>query len=155
MRLLLQCGHQVNVFDYGRNSPLHTLVATLQTVRRTEAELLDLVQEIIGLFHQHGMHFDAVNCEGLRPALLCGSSNFFDQFYFTFNLPINHFSINNNWRLLISGTVEQTIRKIESREISLKCLAARTIAVHRITFRGGQVPKALEAFVCLHTATKL
>lgn len=134
---------------------MHTLVATLQTVRASEDELLEIVQEIIREFHNHGMHFDAVNCEGLKPALLCGSSNFFDQFYFTFNLPINHFSINNNWRLLIAGNVEQLIRGLEMRDMTLKCLAARAIAVHRIAYRDGNVPKDLESFVLLHAAMKI
>lgn len=98
------------------------------------------------------MHFDAVNCDGLKPALICGSSNNREHYY----LP--HFAIvhNNllNWRLNLSGNIECLIRGIETQEMSLKCLASRSIAQHKIIYRG-LIPKDLESFIQLHSASKL
>lgn len=43
------------------------------------------------------------------------------------------------------------LRRLESRETTLRCLASRCIAQHRIPYRD-LVPQHLEAFVQLHAA---
>uniref|UniRef100_A0A336M0K2 Protein fem-1 homolog B n=1 Tax=Culicoides sonorensis TaxID=179676 RepID=A0A336M0K2_CULSO len=152
VKMLLKCGAKVNVFDLSRNTPLHTLVSTLQTVRYAEEELILTVEEIVKLFYEHGMHFDAVNSDGLVAGRISGiSTTNTDTFY----LPI--VAIENNfllWRLTFLGNIECLIRGLELKETTLKCLASRCIAQHKIQYQG-TIPKDLESFVQLHSASKL
>lgn len=50
-------------------------------------------------------------------------------------------------------SVHALLRRHESRETTLRCLASRCIAKHKILYRG-IVPQPLEAFVQLHSADK-
>lgn len=53
-----------------------------------------------------------------------------------------------------TAPVYALIRRHESRETTLRCLASRCIAQHKIPYRN-VVPQHLEAFVQLHSAEKL
>lgn len=122
VRLLLYCGANLLVFDIARNSPLHTLVATMQNARAPEPEQIVTFQELLQLFHKYGLHFDSVNCDGIKAISLTASP-----------------------------TTEQLIRQYEVNELNLKCLASRTIAQNKVLYRG-EVPKDLIPIIELHCA---
>lgn len=53
-----------------------------------------------------------------------------------------------------TASVYSLIRRHESRETTLRCLASRCIAQHKIAYKD-LVPAHLESFVQLHSAEKL
>jgi Fem-1 homolog b len=71
VKLLLHCGASVECFDFGRNTPLHTLAATFPTYRPVSSEMAFKAEEIIRLFIDAGIHLDVVNCEGATAAKIC------------------------------------------------------------------------------------
>lgn len=124
VKLLMHCGASIGHVDCDRNTPLHTLTSTLQTVRPLTPEILKLVEEITNLFLAAGVHLDAVNIDGLTAAQTC-----------------------------TSNSIESVLRKYETRETCLKCLASRSIAQHKIKYKG-IIPTHLESYVQLHSADK-
>lgn len=110
------------------------------------------VEEIVKLFYDHGMHFDAVNSDGLVAGRICGlSTTNPDNLYLPIVAYENNFLL---WRLTFLGNVECLIRGFEIKETTLKCLASRCIAQHKINYQG-TIPRDLESFVQLHSASKL
>uniref|UniRef100_A0A182NI17 Sex-determining protein fem-1 n=1 Tax=Anopheles dirus TaxID=7168 RepID=A0A182NI17_9DIPT len=126
VKLLLKCGAPVDVVDSDRNTPLHTLTSTLQTavVRMADSNVKSVVKEITEIFIEAGIHLDAVNADGLKASQVC-----------------------------VQSCVAAFIKSYETRAINLRCLAARTIAQHRIPYRK-LIPRQLEAFVQLHCTPK-
>lgn len=124
VKLLIHCGASTANVDCERNTPLHTLTSTLQTLRPLSQDLITVVEEITNIFLEAGVHLDAVNIDGLTAAQICSSN-----------------------------AIESLIRKYESKETCLKCLASRSIAQHKIKFIG-LIPTHLESFVQLHSAEK-
>uniref|UniRef100_A0A182Q172 Sex-determining protein fem-1 n=1 Tax=Anopheles farauti TaxID=69004 RepID=A0A182Q172_9DIPT len=126
VKLLLKCGAPVDVVDSDRNTPLHTLTSTLQTavVRMADSNVKTVVKEITEIFIEAGIHLDAVNADGLKASQVC-----------------------------VQSCVAAFIKSYETRAINLRCLAARTIAQHRIPYRK-LIPRQLEAFVQLHCTPK-
>lgn len=126
VKLLLKCGASMNVVDAERNTPLHTLCSTLQTVaiRMTDEDVKTVVKDLTEIFIDAGIHLDAVNCVGLKASQVC-----------------------------IQASVEKFIRSYEERAINLQCLAARCLALHRVPYKD-IIPRQLEAFVRLHCAEK-
>lgn len=79
VKILLHCGASMNVFDSDRNTPLHTLASTFQIYRPATSEMLQMVEDIVKLFIDAGVHLDAVNYENLTAAQVCTSRKFFLQ----------------------------------------------------------------------------
>lgn len=77
VKILLHCGSSVQVFDCERNTPLHTLASTFQIYRPASNEMLQMVEDIVKLFINAGVHLDAVNCENLTAAQVCTSREYF------------------------------------------------------------------------------
>ncbi|XP_055311305.1 protein fem-1 homolog B isoform X3 [Sitodiplosis mosellana] len=125
VRLLLDCGASTTVLDCGRNSPLHTLTATL-SFRMPDPQVdIDTIREITDMFIEAGIHMDAVNVEGLTAAQIC-----------------------------TSPFIQVLLRRYEFNEVSLRCLASRCIAQHKIPYKD-IVPKQLEMFIEMHSSEKL
>lgn len=126
VKLLLRCGAPISVVDVDRNTPLHTLCSTLQTIaiRMSDDDVKAVVKELTELFIDAGIHLDAVNSEGLKASQVC-----------------------------VQNSVGNFIRGYEARAVNLKCLAARCIALHRVPYKDG-IPRQLEAFVQLHCSEK-
>lgn len=76
VRLLIHCGADITNVDYDRNTPLHTLTSTIQTMRPLNYDSLSLVEEITDLFLKAGIHLDAVNVSGLTASQMCTSSEY-------------------------------------------------------------------------------
>ncbi|XP_037038800.1 protein fem-1 homolog B isoform X1 [Bradysia coprophila] len=130
VKLLLNCGASVLKMDSNRNSPLHTLTGTLHTSRTPDSQMLEVVEEITDLFVKSGIHLDAVNVHGLTASQLATSLR-------------SH-----------TATIIAVIRRCESNETCLRCLASRCIAQHQIPYEG-VVPKHLEDFIQMHCGEKL
>lgn len=126
VKLLLRCGASVSVVDVDRNTPLHTLCSTLQTVaiRMSDDDVRALVKELTEIFIEAGIHLDAVNIEGLKASQVC-----------------------------VQNSLGNFIRGYEARAITLQCLAARCIAQHRVPYKN-IIPRQLEPFVQLHSSEK-
>lgn len=126
VKLLLKCGASLAVVDADRNTPLHTLCSTLQTtvIRMSDNDVRSIVKDLVELFIDAGIHLDAVNCDGLKASQVC-----------------------------VQNSVGTFIKSYETRAINLKCLAARCIALHRVSFKE-TIPRQLEAFVQLHCSEK-
>lgn len=126
VKLLLKCGASLAVVDSDRNTPLHTLCSTLQTavIRMSDNDVRSIVKDLVELFIDAGIHLDAVNCDGLKASQVC-----------------------------VQNSVGAFIKSYETRAINLKCLAARCIALHRVSFKE-TIPRQLEAFVQLHCSEK-
>uniref|UniRef100_A0A2M4AI33 Protein fem-1 homolog B n=1 Tax=Anopheles triannulatus TaxID=58253 RepID=A0A2M4AI33_9DIPT len=126
VKMLLKCGASVDVVDAERNTPLHTLASTLQmaVLRMADVDVRAVVKEITEIFIEAGIHLDAVNVDGLKASQVC-----------------------------VQNTVAAFIRNYEMRAINLRCLAARVIAQHRISYRG-LIPRQLESFVQQHCTPK-
>jgi Fem-1 homolog b len=133
----------VECFDFDRNTPLHTLAATFPTFRPVSSEMVFKAEEIIRLFINAGIHLDVVNCEGataskicpLRKLLFCEICNKFND-------------------IIFSEQLEVVIKRHEITQTTLKCLASRVIAQHKINYVG-IVPSQLEKFIQLHSTDKL
>lgn len=108
--------------------------------------MLEVVEEITELFVKSGIHLDAVNVHGLTAAQLATSRKF----------PYYVYPFNNNQtvRVLHTATIISVIRRCESNETCLRCLASRCIAQHQIAYEG-VVPKHLEDYIQMHCAEKL
>ncbi|XP_058120385.1 protein fem-1 homolog B [Anopheles ziemanni] len=124
VKLLLKCGALVDVVDYERNTPLHTLVGTVDTSRLAANNMVEEVKEITEVLVQAGVHLDAVNSDGLKASQVC-----------------------------LHPEMAIFVKSYETRAINLRCLSARTIAQHRIPFRN-QIPRQLVSFVECHCAPK-
>ncbi|XP_058836325.1 protein fem-1 homolog B isoform X2 [Topomyia yanbarensis] len=126
VKLLLRCGASVAVVDAERNTPLHTLCLTLQTaiIRMTDSDVKEVIKDLTEIFIDAGVHLDAVNNDGLKASQVC---------------------VQNSVRTFIKG--------YETRSINLQCLAARCIALHRVTYKD-VIPRKLESFVLLHCSGK-
>lgn len=96
------------------------------------------------MFVEAGMHVDSVNLDGLTAAQLATRKY----------KRIAQFPIENKIPYLISASIEALVRRYDSRATGLKCLASRVIAHHKIPYKD-IVPKQLETFIQLHSATKL
>lgn len=159
--------------DSNRNSPLHTLTGTvsvyrhvfvvnfvhitnrhlpspqLHTSRTPDSQMLEVVEEITNLFVKSGIHLDAVNVHGLTASQLATSRKSLRNFVIAI-LMYN----NNRIVRLHTATIIAVIRRCESNETCLRCLASRCIAQHQIPYEG-VVPKHLEDFIQMHCAEKL
>lgn len=126
VKLLLRCGASVSVVDIDRNTPLHTLCSTLQTIaiRMSDDDVKAVVKELTEIFIDAGIHLDAVNSEGLKASQVC-----------------------------VQNSVGAFIRRYEARAVNLKCLAARCLALHRVPYKD-VIPRQLETFVQLHCSEK-
>ena len=93
-------------------------------MRLSDADVKMVAKEITELFIDAGIHLDAVNCDGLKASQVCSYN-----------------------------TVESFIKNYEVQAVCLKCIAARSIAQHRINYREN-IPKQLELFVQLHCAAE-
>uniref|UniRef100_A0A182ILM6 Protein fem-1 homolog B n=1 Tax=Anopheles atroparvus TaxID=41427 RepID=A0A182ILM6_ANOAO len=124
VKLLLKCGAHVDVVDCDRNTPLHTLVGTVEPARLINSNAVEEVKEIVDVLVRAGVHLDAVNTDGLKASQ--------DSHY----APMGEF-----------------LRGYEIRAINLRCLSARAIAQHRIPFRN-QIPLQLVSFVERHCMPK-
>ncbi|XP_055626845.1 protein fem-1 homolog B isoform X2 [Toxorhynchites rutilus septentrionalis] len=126
VKILLNCGASVDVVDADRNSPLHTLCSTLQTavIRMSDSDVRGVVKNLVEIFIDAGIHLDAVNSDGLKASQVC-----------------------------VQNSMGTFIKAYETREINLKCLAARCIALHRVPYKD-LIPRQLEGFVQLHCAEK-
>lgn len=78
VKLLIHCGASVDCFDLERNSPLHTLAATFPSYRTVSSEMVVKAEEIVKLFAKTGLHFDAVNCDGMTASRNCSFRMFED-----------------------------------------------------------------------------
>ncbi|KAG5677884.1 hypothetical protein PVAND_007601 [Polypedilum vanderplanki] len=126
VKLLLHCGTSVDSFDQDRNSPLHTLGATFPSFRNNAtSELVAKAEEIVRLFVKAGIHLDCVNIDGATASRICSLQQ-----------------------------LESFIKRYEIENLSLKCLASRVIAQHKINYHN-LVPVHLEKFIQLHSADKL
>ncbi|XP_058836327.1 protein fem-1 homolog B isoform X4 [Topomyia yanbarensis] len=124
VKLLLRCGASVAVVDAERNTPLHTLCLTLQTAIIRMTD--SDVKEVIKDLTE--IFIDA----GV------------------------HLDAVNNDGLKASQVCVQMrtfIKGYETRSINLQCLAARCIALHRVTYKD-VIPRKLESFVLLHCSGK-
>lgn len=147
VKLLLHCGAAVDSFDCDRNTPLHTLASTFQVYRPATSEMMTRVEEICKLFIDAGIHLDSVNVDGATAARNCSARKFYAKFpvlfiataFFFFNFP---------------DYLESFIKRYEINSTTLKCLASRVIAQHKISYRSS-VPAHLEKFIQLHSAEKL
>ncbi|XP_058063001.1 protein fem-1 homolog B isoform X2 [Anopheles bellator] len=146
VKMLLKCGASVDVVDSDRNTPLHTLASTLQmaVLRMADVNVRSVVKEITEIFIEAGIHLDAVNADGLKASQVCVQSTGRAQARVAMEL---------NSCFSLAGTVAAFIKNYETRAINLRCLAARTIAQHRIIFRT-LIPRQLEAFVDQHCTPK-
>lgn len=127
VKLLLGCGASISMRDGDRNTPLHTLCFTLQTSagRILDDKVKTTAKELTKIFVEAGIHLDAVNNDGLKASEVC-----------------------------IEKTLAAFIKSCEARAISLQCLAARCIALHRIPYTN-TLPERLQSFVQLHCSDKL
>lgn len=125
VKLLLHCGASVDSLDNDRNTPLHTLGATFPTFRNATSELVSKAEEIIKLFVKAGIHLDCVNVDGATASRTCSMQQ-----------------------------LESFIKRYEVKHTTLKCLASRVIAQHKINYRN-LLPFHLEKFIQLHSADKL
>ncbi|XP_002138527.2 protein fem-1 homolog B isoform X1 [Drosophila persimilis] len=82
---------------------------------------------ILQLFVEAGAHLDAVNAAGQTAAAACKSG---------------------------LATLANLLHGHQNAHTSLKCLAARTIATHRLNFKG-LIPMQLEAFIQMHSVHKV
>lgn len=101
-------------------------------------------EEITKLLTKAGLHLDAVNCEGATAARICSSRKMINVF---------RVLISNAKNLFVTEQLEQFIKKLEIKATTLKCLASRAIAQHKISYRS-IVPVHLEKFIQLHSANK-
>ncbi|XP_039954038.1 protein fem-1 homolog B isoform X1 [Bactrocera tryoni] len=122
--LLVHVGASVTAVDRDRNTPLHTLVSSIQSPRDNPHVLVQ-AEKIVKLFVDAGAHLDAVNANGLTPA-----------------------------RVGNAAGISNLILSYQNSLTSLKCIASRCIAFHKLKYQGF-IPKALEAFIQMHSAEKL
>lgn len=101
-------------------------------------------EEITKLFVKAGLHVDAVNLDG-STAAECSSYSKLKNFKIFKNLNNIVFCIEN---------LQLIIKQHEICTTTLKCLASRVIAQHKIWYRS-IVPSHLEKFIQLHSRDKL
>lgn len=94
------------------------------------------------MFIKHGVHIDAVNCQGLKASELS---------------PIRkNFCFNKkclNLHFIYLGDIIDFLRHEEINQMSLQCITSRYIGQNKIPYKG-IIPKHLVSFVELHCATK-
>jgi Fem-1 family protein b len=143
VRLLLHCGASVDNYDQDRNSPLHTLGATFPAFRNATSELVAKAEEIVKLFVNAGIHLDSVNVDGATASRICSLRKYVLLFLdMLINILLFFFFIEQ---------LESFIKRHEINHQTLKCLASRVIAQHKINYHN-LVPVHLEKFIQLHSA---
>lgn len=116
---------------------------------------MDTIKEITDMFIDAGIHMDAVNADGLtasqiwtsrKHCSLCTSTLQCASFPCVTNRPFRFF-----YRLAF---LQVLLRRYEFNEVTLRCLASRCIAQHKIVYTD-IVPKHLEMFIEMHSAEKV
>ena len=124
-RLLLRCGVPPDVFGDEHRTPLQTLFACAV---RAPFPAVDDVLETAKVLLDGGAHLDAHGPTG----------------HCTFHLVETRADNHNHFKTYLNFLKLQ-----QSRHISLKCLAARSVVVNRLPFRN-VVPNDVIAFIELH-----
>lgn len=115
VKVLLECGTDVNCLDNDHNMPLHLCAESSETGEEQATPPGRETEAIVKYLIQHNAHPDARNKAGQMAA----------------------------------ESIKSAVRYNLADHVTLKCLAARAVREHDISFVG-EVPQSLEPFIEMH-----